>query len=193
MILSAEQQTALEGPAIKTVYFAQFDFLSASVYVCSANIGISWGGHDWIGLGGVGGISSITSTEGTESQAVNFVLNIAQQQYLAMAVGEVSQYRGLPATLYFCPLDEELQLISTPQIAWKGFMDSLAISIEGEEGTINLKCETSVHGLRKPSWLRLNAARQKYKDPRDTGFDYLVDLIARPHIWMSKKFQASLG
>ena len=132
-------------------------------------------------------------SEGTESKSLTFTLNLAQASYLSLAVGNVEEYRGKAAKMYFAPLDESFQLIGTPVLCWRGIMDTMAVSIEGQEGSIQLKCETSAYGLKRQPGLRLNAAQQKQRYPTDTGFDYLTDLIANPVVWTSKKFLRSIN
>lgn len=191
--LSAPQQAELEKHTTRTIYFLQLEFASTSVYICSANLTFVWGGHEWVGLGTIGAISPIEESEGVESKSITFSLNIADQSILALAVGDVEEYRGRDAKLYFCPLDESFQLIGTPQQCWRGTMDTMVVAVDGEEGGVSLKCETSAYSLKRQPGLRLNAAQQKKIYPTDTGFDLLTDLIANPVVWASAKFQRSIN
>lgn len=191
-ILSEPQQSELEKPVTRTVYFVELRFRTSTQYICSANITLNWGDQDWLGFGSIGSISAVEESEGVESKSLSFTLNVAQE-YLNLAVGDVEEYRGRAAKLYFCPLDESFVMIGTPQLCWRGIMDVMAIGIEGEEGGITLKCETSAYGLKRAPAFRLNAAQQKKKHPTDTGFDYLTDLIAKPQVWLSQKFQRSIN
>jgi len=149
------------------------------------------GGYDWIGLGALGGIGSVEESDSLDAKSLQFTLNSAQLEWLALAVGDVNEYRGRTAKLYFCPLDENYNLIGAPELCWRGSMDSISIGIEGEEGSIILKCEGAAYGLRKRKPLRLNAAQHKSIYPVDTGLDYLTDLIAHPQLWLTKTFQKS--
>jgi hypothetical protein len=191
--LSAPQQAQLEKAVTGTVYFVELRFRDSTQYLCSSNINITWGEHEWMGLGAIGAISPIEESEGVESKSLTFTLNVAQSSILALAVGDVEQYRGKAAKMYFCPLNESFQLVGTPRLCWRGIMDTMLVGIDGQEGSIQLKCETSAYGLKKPSGLRLNAAQQKQKHPTDTGLDYLTDLIANPVVWTSKKFLRSIN
>ncbi len=186
---TAPQQLALEKPVAAVAFFLELQFKSGPVRVCSYSQTYSWGGFDWIGLGALGSISPIDESAGVASGSMTFGLNVAQSPVLALAVGVVEDYRGQPAKLYFCPLNEAGQLIDTPEICWRGLMDTMAVSVDGEEGQVALKCETSAYGLKRRPSLRLNAAQQQQRYPTDTGFDYLNDLIARPQLWLSRKFQ----
>lgn len=191
--LDSSQQSELEKPVTRVVYFVELQFTSATQYVCTADRTITWNGHDWLGFGTVGSISAVEESEGVESKAMTFTLNIAQSAILALAVGNVEEYRGKPAKMYFCPLNESFQLVGTPQLCWRGIMDLMAVAVEGEEGRVTLKCETSAYGLKRQPALRLNAAQHKRKYPNDTGFDYLNDLIASPTVWLSRAFQRSIN
>jgi hypothetical protein len=210
MTLTANQQLELNKPVTRIVYFAEFSFLSATVYVSSLGQTVTWGGHEWVGLGAISNISAINEELGTSASSLTFTLNIAQIELLALATGDVAEYRGRDAKLYFCPMDEQFRLIDTPVICWRGSMDTMSSSISGgrgsmdtmsasvsggrgeSTGSISLQCETSAYGLKRRQPLRLNAAQQKQKYPLDTGFDYLTDLLGNPDatIWLTKRFQS---
>jgi hypothetical protein len=193
MTLSVDQQAALEKPALIIAYFAEFHFADGVVYVSSLPLNINWGGHDWIGLGAIGSITVVEESQGTAASALSFDLNIVQPEWLALSVGTVEQYRGRDAKLYFCPLNENYQLIDTPQVCWRGTMDTMTSEITGNQGEsagrIVLKCETSAYGLKRKSSLRVNDPQQQQRYPGDTGLAYLNDLLATPSQWLSKKFQ----
>ena len=189
MTLSATQQTAIERPVARIAYFLELQFVSGTLYLCNSNTTFNWGGHDWLGLGSLGKISPVDESAGVNSSAMMFGLNVAQVSVLALALVDVADYRGQPAKLYFCPLDEQFRLIDTPELCWRGMMDTMSIGIDGEEGQVSLKCETSAYGIRRRPSMRLNAAQQKQRYPTDTGFDFLTDLLANPQLWLTRKFQ----
>lgn len=186
---TSAQQTALEQPVVRIVYFAEFAFLGGTAYMNTSNQTITWNGHDWLGVGTLGSIGEVEETDGLEAKALNFTLNAAQPSWLALAVGSVEEYRGRSAKLYMCPLDEGFVPIDDPILCWTGIMDTVTVGVEGEAGQIVLKCETSAYGLKRRQSLRINAAQQKKKYPTDTSLDFLQDLIARPQQWLSINFQ----
>lgn len=187
--VSTAQQTELEKPVTRVVYFVEFDFAGGTARMNTTNQTISWGGFDWLGVGTIGSIGAVEETDGLEPKALNFTLNAAQPSWLALAVGAVDEYRGRSAKMYMCPLDESFVPVDTPVLCWSGVMDTVAVGIEGEDGQIILKCETSAYGLKRRPSLRLNAVQHKQKYPTDTGLDYLNDLISNPQLWLSKRFQ----
>lgn len=185
------QQTALEKASIRVAYFIELHFVSGIIRLCNSGQSYVWGSHDWLGLGLLGKISPMEESAGVNSTAMTFTLNVTQYAILALAVGSVEDYRGQVAKLYFCPLDDQFRFIDTPELCWSGLMDTMVVSVDGEAGQIALKCETSVYGLKRRSPQRLNPAQHKQRHPGDTGLDYVTDLIARPQLWLSKKFQAA--
>lgn len=196
---TAAQEAELAKPKVNCALFLEMQFASATTRVCSYSNTYTWGGVDWSGLGQVGNISQIRESGGVGSSAMTFGLNIASSALLAVSVGPVEEYRGKPAKLYFAPLTEHGELIlndaGSIEKCWGGRMDVISTGVDGEEGQIILKCETSAFGLKRSS-LRLNAAQQRQRYPDvdglgnpDTGFDYLTDMIAKPQVWLSRKFQ----
>lgn len=183
------QKAELAKSVTRVVYFAEFQFKDFTSRLSTANFPITWGGFEWAGTGSIGTISAVEESDGMESRPLNFTINAAQPAWLALAIGDAESYRGRPARLYMCPLDESFRLVDTPVRCWSGSMDMVSVGINGDSGTITLKCETSAFGLKRRPHLRLNAAQQKKLHPTDTAFDYLTDLIANPGVWISKRFQ----
>lgn len=189
--MDAAQQTELEKSVTRTVYFVELQFAAGTQYLSTMNQPITWGGHDWIGLGVIGAIGAVSESDGIESSAMDFTITAAEPSWLALAAGDVAEYRGRAIKMYFCPLNEAFQLVGTPQMCWRGTMSTVSIGIDGGgSGAITLRCETSAYSLKRRPSLRLNAAQHKAKHPADTGLDYLNDLIANPQTWLSKRFQA---
>jgi hypothetical protein len=189
MSISINQQSALELTSVRVAYFVEMYFTSGIQRVSTFNQPVTWGGNEWLGLGTIVGIGSVSESDGLEASSLNFSINAAQPSWIAIAAGPTEEYRGNSIRMFMCPLDEGFQLIGTPEICWRGLMDMISIGVDGDSGSISLKCETSAYGLKRRPTLRLNAAQHKTKYPSDTGFDYLTDLIANPQSWLSKKFQ----
>lgn len=188
---TASQQAELEKPVTRTVYFVEFQFKTGTSRLSTANFPITWGGYEWAGVGSIGSIGTVEESDGLEARPLTFSINAADPSWLAMAIGPVDDYRGRPAKMWMCPLTESFQLIDTPIQCWSGQMDMVTVGLNGDTGTISMKCETSAYGLKRRPALRLNAAQQKKEYPTDTGFDYLTDLIRDPGVWLSAKFQKS--
>ena len=190
-ILDANQQTELEKPVTRVVYFVELQLSTGTQRISTFNQPITWGGNTWSGFGQLVNMSQVQEEEGSEAKNINLTIVAAESSWLALAIGPVEAYRGRPVKIYMCPLDTSFQLVGTPVQVWRGTMDTVVVSIdENGEGGVNVKCETSAFSLKRRPVFRVNAAQQKQKYQTDTGFDYLTDLIANPQLWLSKKFQA---
>lgn len=190
-ILDANQQTELEKPVTRVVYFVELQLSTGTQRISTFNQPITWGGNTWSGFGQLINISQVQEEEGSEAKNINITVVAAESSWLALAIGPVEEYRGRAIKLYMCPMDKSFTLVGTPVQVWRGTMDVVVISIdENGEGNVTIQCETSAFSLKRRPVFRINAAQQKQKYPTDTGFDYLVDLIAKPQLWLSKKFQA---
>jgi hypothetical protein len=184
-----DQQAALEKASVPLAYFVAMYFRNSTQRVCNFNKTFSWGGFDWLGLGDLGSISEIKASEKVEPNPVLLTLNIAKPEWLALGIGPVEEYRGLPVKIYQCPLNPDYTLIDTPMLSWDGDMDVVAASADGESGQLQMRCEPHSKKLRRRNVLRVNAAQQKLIYPTDTGFDYQADLLANPQTWLSRRFQ----
>lgn len=186
---TAAQNAELAKPVTRVVYFVEFRFASGTSRLSTANIPLTWGGYEWAGVGTLGSIGAVEESDGLEAKPLNFTINLAQPAWLALAVGDVEEYRGRTAAMYMCPLNESFQMVGLPEKCWSGLMDTLNVGVDGDSGTITLRCETSAYGLKRRPALRLNAAQHKKNHPDDTGLDHLNGLISDPAVWLSKKFQ----
>lgn len=191
--MTPDQQTALERPDPKYVYFAEFHFASGIARLSTLNVNVDWGGYSWMGIGAIGSIDPIDESQGTAAKYLTFSLSLPQTEWLALALGPVEEFRGRDAKLYFCPIDDNYRMIDTPEQCWRGIMDQMPSGISGGRdnpvGTINLRCETSAYGLKRQSGLRLTAVQHKVTYPNDTALDKLVDLCAKQYPWASIRYQ----
>jgi hypothetical protein len=186
---TAAQNAELAKATTRVVYFCEFQFKTATSRLSNTNVDLTWGGYTWSGIGSLGSIGTVEESDGLEAKPLNFTINSAQQSWLSLAIGPDEEYRGRPAKMYMVPLDEAGLMVGAPEQCWSGIMDMVSVSVEGETGTITLKCETAAYGLKRRNPLRLNPTQHKRDNPTDTGLDYLPDLISNPAVWLSQRFQ----
>lgn len=189
-LLSVDQQAATEKAVARVAYFLELQFSGGTSRLTNFNQTYTWGGYDWSGLGQVLSLGAVSEGESAEARPITVSITAAQAEWLAVAIGPVEEYRGRTAKLYMAPLDDGYKIIGTPVLAWRGTMDAVTIGIDGNEGGVEIKCETSANALRRRPVIRMNPAQHKRIYPTETGFDYLTSLIANPQLWLSKRFQA---
>lgn len=189
MTTTIAQQTAMESAYVPWLVFVEMFFLTTTYRFTNNNVTLQWGGHDWIGVGALGDITDIKSSEKIEPSAITLTLNLAQTPWRELGFGEVGEYRGRLINIYRAPLNSARQIIDTPVLEWSGAMDVIALSAEGNSGSISMRCEPQIKALRRPSNFRVNAAQQAQRFPTDTGFERHEELIKSPQTWLSKNFQ----
>lgn len=189
MSTTVTQQTAMESAYVPWLVFVELFFVAATYRFTNNNVNLDWGGHTWIGVGALGDITDIKSSEKVEPSAITLTLNLAQTPWRELGFGQVSDYRGRTVNIYRAPLNDARQIIDTPILEWSGAMDVIAISAEGNSGSLSLRCEPQIKALRRPSNFRVNAAQQAVRHPTDTGFERHEGLISNPQTWLSKNFQ----
>lgn len=188
-VLDAPQQAELEKPVTRSAYFLELQFIGGTSRLCTYNRNYTWGGFEWSGYGQLLALGAVTASEGADPRALTVTI-ASQASWLATAIGPVEEYRGRPAKLYMAPLDSSYNLVGTPALAWRGVMDTAAMAVDGQDGSVQIKCETAAYALKRRPVYRINAAQHKQRYPGETGLDYLTDLIANPQLWLSRRFQA---
>jgi hypothetical protein len=184
-----DQLASLQVP---TAYFAELDFVDGMIRLTSWNTNIIWGGYTWSGLGSLASISKVATSERPQYPAVDFTLGVQNPTILSLARGNVENYRGRDANLYRYVLSDANTYLGDPELIWAGEMSQVRIdSGDGrtKAASITLRCEQRGRAQRNSTSLRLVSAQQEQRFPGDTALRRKEELIAKPQLWLSKKFQ----
>lgn len=193
MISGDGEITKLSDKHVTLVYLIKFEFASGTVYYTNWTQAIEWDGHVWIATGITPQVDSMAESSNLQSNDLNITLSPISIDTISRSLGDVSEYRGAPCSVYLAVLDDTFQLIGQAKLRWYGYVDTLQISTNVEDngvsGTVNFRCENGTHGLSRIKGYRLNNAQQQVRVPGDKGFEYIEKLIAEPITWLSVKFQ----
>src|SRR4051794_25522402 len=117
--LSPENLDAATADVIAPLHFAELDFASGFVRVHTRLGTITWGGHDWLGVGQLGGVSAVEETTDLSRKTVSYTLSGIPGDMISVVLDE--QYQGRPARLYLGLLDTITnQLAGTPELLDQG-------------------------------------------------------------------------
>lgn len=179
----------LASASVPVAFFAALDFADGMQRLTTWSQSIAWGGFTWIGLGALCGVSKVASSERPAYPALDLSLAVGAD-LLALARGNVSNYRGRDATLYRYILSDDHTYLGEPELIWAGEMSQVRIDTgDGKGGTVALRCEQRGRAQRNSQSLRLVSAQHEERFPGDTAFRRKEALIAKPQLWLSKKFQ----
>lgn len=182
----------LASAQVPVAYFAELAFADGTQRLTSWSSSIVWGGYTWLGLGALVGISKVPTSERPQYPALDFTLNIGNPALLALARGNVENYRGRDATLYRYILSDNNGYLGEPELVWAGEMSQVRIDTgDGRDrvGTVSLRCEQRGRAQRNSTSLRLVSAQHELRFPGDTALRRKEELMAKPQLWLSKRFQ----
>lgn len=182
----------LASTHVPAAYFAELDFLGGVMRLTSWGVNLTWGGFTWTGLGALASISKVATSERPQYPAVDFSLSVGNPTILGLARGNVTNYRGRDANLYRYILSDSNAYLGDPELVWAGEMSQVRIDTgDGREkgASIVLRCEQRGRAQRNSQGLRLVSAQQEQRFPGDTGLRRKEELMGKPQLWLSKKFQ----
>jgi len=177
---------------VPILYFVRLDFASGSRFYTNWGHNLDWDSHTWVGLGNVVSVSSVGESEQLQSPSLDLGLSVSNPSILALALGQVSDYRRRPVRVWWAVLDDELRRQDEPELLWAGYMDQVRVKTgngEKEAGGVTLRCEQPGRDGRGPQSLRLNDAQHQARHPGDTGLSRIEALTGQPQLWLSKRFQ----
>src|SRR2546429_1496556 len=145
--LTAAQIAEITAQNMRPVMFAQLQFTSGTVYLWSGIGSISWNGQTWIGLGTYGNVSAIPESADVSAVGIKLSLSGIPAQFITSALGEVRQ--GAPVILYQGFLTPAGAVISSPNTAWQGRMDTCEIAEGGDTATISITAESRMLDLNR--------------------------------------------
>lgn len=188
----AQIATGVYGAA----WLIDLDFSGGMVYVTTAPVNVPYGGNTYIGLGNLATVSQVGESEDTSAEKITLGLSLANGAMLAAVMGDASTYRGRAAVLRLQLFSETFAPIGTPVKRWSGYMDPARITrgrsgdAGAPTGRIEIPCTRSgMARARNYQGLRHTHAQQQQRYPGDLGLQYMQDLIEKPALWLSKRFQ----
>jgi len=169
--ITSAMVTALCSGQLRPAFFVQGQFTSGTVYVWTGQGSITWGGHTWIGLGGLGSISTIEEAGSVAAKGITLTLSALDPAWLTHVLGEVQQ--GLPVLVFLGLFDTSNALIPDPVCSFSGRMDEPVITVAGETATLAINCESRLVDMDTPYNRRYTDEDQKIDYPNDRGFEFV--------------------
>jgi len=181
--LNAAQLAALAQPVVRLVSLAQLNFLNESIYVCSANRSIVYGGNTYVGVGTYGKVSAIVESQQLIAQGVTLELSGLDKNLVD--INEVQNGMSIKNTVILstCLLDETGAIIGgAPISSYVGFMDQAEIDESTETTTVSISVESKLAQLNRSVNWTLAAPDSNFWNPAEAAFQwavYLSDYVFR--------------
>ncbi len=133
------------------------------------------GNVNWLGTGDLGQISTIQEGDQISPYNIELTLSGLDAGLVAEAVKEV--YYQRPVTLYVGALNDDDNLVATPDVIWNGFIDTMDVRLGGDSGdTLVLSAESELAMFERSSNLLYTNASQQARSSGDTFFTHLQEM-----------------
>lgn len=182
--------SAAATPAPGVISLVELEFASGTLNLTNWPTDIVVGATTYTGVG-LGQVGELKESEDGATQSVDLKLSQVNAAYLSLALGNVSEYQGRAVRIRQALTDTNLVISGTPVLRFAGWMNVVSVKPgEGGKGAVVLKCSTGGYDLgRNPASFRMNDAQHQSRHPGELGFAYVSDLIGKPALWLSKRFQ----
>ncbi len=148
------------------------------------------------GVGDAMAVDTIKEGEDARPDQLTLSLSLANTAMLGAALGSVHTYRGRNAKVWLQLMDSAGVIDGVATLRFVGVMDkvNVAVDVDGSTGSRRGRIDLMLgrKGLvraRHGDGIRLSHQQHQMLHPGDRGLEYLADMINRPRIWLSKRFQ----
>ncbi len=183
--LDASNLSAVQADTVAPVLFVELQFDGETVYVHTRLGTITWGGHDWLGVGDLGAVSSVEESSDMSRRTVTYTLTGIQPEYISAALNEDIQ--GRTAKLYIGFLNlSTLQLVASPELLDQGRMD-VPEGTQGKTFTVTIAAESRFSVWERPVVRRFTHADQQTRFPGDNYFNLIEQGVSKVLYWGQKE------
>ncbi len=172
--MTAEFLAAITSQKIRPALFVEITFTSGPIYVWTGRGVVSWGGHDWVGVGSLGTISNIEEGSTIEAKGITLSLSGIDTTLLTGVMDEFQV--GLPAIVYLRLFDSDNAFIGDPVISWSGRTDQPTVEMDGQTATISINCENRLVDMNVAVDRRYTNEDQQLDHPGDRGMEFVSSL-----------------
>jgi hypothetical protein len=179
--LSTNNATATSAAHIPYALFAAFNFVSGMVRLTSWDQDITFGGNTYQSIGKFAGFSDFEEGTDLTSSSLTFTLSGVDSSIMATALTE--KYHNRDASMWVGWLDATNTLVDTPYLLWEGSMDSMPLSSDQSQASINLVCESRLLLLAKTAGWTYSDVHQKQFFTGDGIFNLVASLVNKIINW----------
>lgn len=190
--LAPSAMAAIAAPGLGLAALVRMDFVGGAILLAAANFDIQAPSGLYRGAGSLGEIAEVNDSPG-EIKGLQFSLSGVRSEYLAMALDQSAVVPGTPVTIRHGIFDAVTGQLCDEPIAWRGTLDTMSITENGETCTIAATAESSAVDLLRGSPLTYSDADQKALYPDDRIFEYLLSQVNVPVVWPDRNYFIAKG
>ena len=177
---------ALAADAVEPFFAVKLEFDTGTTRIWTGMGDLAFdagsGSETFLGGSSLVSIQPNEETSDTQANGCSFALNGIESTNISLALTE--DYQGRNATLFLGAFSSGA-VVADPYVLFKGFMDTMDISDNGETASIQVTAESRLVSLQKARMRRFTDQDQKLIDPTDQGLEYVLSLQNKTIPWGS--------
>lgn len=186
--LPTDYAAETEAPIFRPAFFVYLDWPSGAVRAWTGYGTISWGGHDWTGVGHLGSISPIGENTDLRANGLTLTLNGIPSELIADVLANDSQ--GRTAKVWLAPMTSAGALAADPYLLKDAVIDVCPFTDEGATASISVKIENELIDRRQ------KVRRRTHEDQQlvlagDMYYEYVAGLADKQITWGGKTVSGS--
>jgi hypothetical protein len=174
-------QTEIESKLLRPAVLVKAEFESGDVNLWSGYGQLIYNSDVYEGAGSLLKISGVQETQELKAISVTFQLSGVPSSFVSLALTE--NPRGRNISCWFAVLDTDYTLIADPYLLFKGKMDKMPLSDDGETSVISVIAESNLVDLRDSKERRNTPEDHKIDYPTDLFFDFIPTIQDRVVTW----------
>ena len=176
--------TQLSSGQLRPFYAIRMAFTSGDLLLSTTYSDLTINSETYTGAGNILGISPINETADTRAVGIEIILNGLDSSILSAGLNDDVQ--NMAVKVYFGVLTTTGNadaMVDNPYEIFSGFVDTVAITDEGEASTITFDLESRLISLERPLDFRYTDQDQKHFFPNDKGLEFVDDLQDKEIKW----------
>jgi len=178
--IDSSLNTALTGDVIRPFFALKAEFAGGDALFWSGVGDKVIDSETYEGAGDIIAFAPQTESAELEANGVTVTVNGIDSALIATALTD--DYQGHPITIKLGALNADQSIIGTYTL-FKGLMDVMTISDDGNYSNISIQCENILIGMNRNKISRYTPAEQETLYSGDKGFNFVPSLQDRTIRW----------
>lgn len=184
---SSDNDDAADQVHVPYVLFVELDFASGFVRLNSTDRTYQHEGNDYTGTGRLAGISPVRENGDLIPEKLEFTLSGVDPSTITTTLTE--DYHGRSVKVWLAFVDENRNLIDTPELLWEGEMDVMSIQRDHGSAIVSLVCENRLIRWNETAGWMYTKEHQQLFDPNDKFLNFVTTLPNKQIRWGGSRVQ----
>lgn len=170
---TAAFKNEIDNAVIKPRLLIEAEFSSGTVNIWSGIGNLSWDSKTWTGVGELLAISQIDESVDIKVDSITITFQGITAAYKALALDSVDLDNDV--TVYMALLDSSDAVVADPEIMFKGKMDEVHMTENGETAIFELTVMNRLAVIDRANEVRYTNQEQQELYSTDTGLRHIVN------------------